>query len=341
MSYDRNRNKRKIGRNYGTGWLKPIPDLRDFTPTHPEITDMSRDLGWSDTFTEYLEKLRVASPHEPPDELVKLPSKVDLRQFFGPVRHQGEIGSCTAQAAVGLVDYFERRSSRDDPPSFFVQGSPLFVYKTTRNLKGEIGDTGSNPRDAIKALKLCGCVPERYWLYTDAVPDFDEEPSAFVYSVANNYRPIKYFSHETAGQYKSTSATLFSVKAFLAMGIPSMFGFAVYDWCDDPLLDPVNLVYPYSDGKILPVLFTFPLLCTELHGVVAVGYDDSMVITREYPVECSRETTGALLIRNSWGREWGEDGYGWLPYQYIIEGAAEDFWSILSKNWIDTNQFGI
>lgn len=57
-----------------------------------------------------------------------------------------------------------------------------------------------------------------------------------------------------------------------------------------------------------------------------MGYDDSRKISN---VGCDKEAEGAFLIRNSWGEGWDVEGYGWLPYDYVLGGLALDLWSLL------------
>lgn len=176
----------------------------------------------------------------------------------------------------------------------------------------------------MAALVLCGVPDEKYWPYK--VKDFDKEPGGFVYALAENYSTVKYFSHDSQGSDTPTAEVLSSVKKYLDASIPSMFGFWGFESFEDSD-KPGDIPYPCKGES------------TQWgHAVVAVGYDDSRIITN---LSCKTETKGALLIRNSWGKNWGEDGYGWLPYEYVLNGLALDFWSLMDMRWIDTGKFGL
>lgn len=290
---------------FGTGWLPPFPDFRDYSEDSPDIAGM-------------LKKIGIPQPKRAEPEL---PSDVDLRKWCSPVENQRNLGSCTAHAAVGIVEYYENRAFDKH-----IEGSRLFVYKTTRNLMGVTGDTGAWLRNAMAALTLCGVPPEKYWPYTDGDPDFDAEPTSFVYAVADNFEALKFFCHDPLGKKVPPAKVLDRVKLFLSAGIPSMFGFFGF-----PSFDSVDI-----KGGI-------PYPCPREqaqwgHAIVAVGYDDKKKVKN---LKCKTVTTGALLIRNSWGIRWGDDGYGWLPYEYVLSGLAVDFWSLIRMGWIDTKQFGL
>lgn len=298
--------------NVGTGWLPPLPDLRDYTEEHPDIAKMAKKLGISPSGKKML----------------KFPVKVDLKKWCSPIENQLGLGSCTAHAAVGIIEYLECRASDKH-----IDGSRLFVYKATRNLMGVVGDTGAWLRNAMGALVLCGIPPESYWTYTDTKPPvsegertFDDEPPSFVYAIADNYEALKYYCHDPWHMNIPPDSVLASVKKYLAAGIPSMFGFFGFS------------SFEYSNVKG-GIPYPCPGEGTEWgHAIAAVGYDDNMKIKNTH---CNKETKGALLIRNSWGTEWGDDGYGWLPYEYVLNKLALDFWSLLCMEWVDTKQFGL
>jgi len=294
----------KLDKTLGTGWLPPHPDLRDFTEKKSEISEITGKMKLPDT-----------------DSNMILPKKVDLRSWCSPIENQGGIGSCTAHAAAGIVEYFEKRAFGKH-----IDGSRLFIYKTTRNLMNVSGDTGAWLRNAMGSLVLCGVPPEKYWPYTDKDPEFDQEPSAFVYSVANKYETLKYFCHDPLTYNIDAKIVLASVKKYLAAGIPSMFGFYGFPSFEKTDI-PGGIPFPDSNEQ-----------AQWGHAVMACGYDDTLKIKN---VESQRESVGALLIRNSWGTEWGDQGYGWLPYEYVLNYLALDFWSIISIEWVDTKQFGL
>jgi len=290
------------GATVGTGWLPPCIDPRDYPENHPEIAPIAKELGLG------------------PSRRTTLPAKVDLRAWCSDIENQGNLGSCSAHAGAAIVEYFERRAHGKH-----IEGSRLFIYKTTRNLMGVTGDSGAWLRNVMGAIVLCGVPPEKYWPYkTDS---FDKEPTAFVYSVADNFEGLKYFCHDPLSGPQPRPKVLESVKKYLHAGIPSMFGFWGYGSSEDGDVKG-GIPYHCQDEKILWG-----------HAVTAVGYDDDLKIRNK---KCPEAVTqGALLFRNSWGREWGDSGYGWLPYEYVLRNEALDFWSLLSMEWVDTGKFGI
>jgi C1A family cysteine protease len=284
----------------GTGWLPPMPDLRDYTQDQKDIKAMTKKLGMG-------------------AGKMKASTSVDLRKWCSPVENQGSLGSCTAHAGIGIVEYYQKRAFNK-----YFDGSRLFLYKTTRNLMQVTGDAGGWLRCAMGAMVLCGVPEEKYWPYN--TDNFDDEPGAFVYSIADNYEALKYFCHDPQGAKVPYPDVLASVKKYLEAGIPSMFGFWGFPSFEKSDVKG-GIPYPCSGET-----------AQWGHAIVAIGYDDEKIIKN---LSCNKQTKGALLIRNSWGKEWGDKGYGWMPYDYVLNNLAQDFWSLLGMDWVDSKQFGI
>jgi C1A family cysteine protease len=249
-----------------------------------------------------------------------LPNAVDLSYWCSPIEDQGELNACTAFAGIGLMEYFANKSR-----GRYTDASPLFLYKSARNLMNLTGNVGASVRETMKAMALFGVPPEQAWPYD---PDkVNEEPPSFCYSYAQSYQTLKYFRLDYSGISQAT--LLLQIKAVIAAGFPCMFGFTVY-------------TSAYSEENILQGHIPFPNSKQDRvvggHAVVAVGYDDYRRINAADPTEFSQ---GAFLIRNSWGTDWGKKGYGWLPYDYVVGGLTRDWWSLLKIEWFNEDDFGL
>jgi C1A family cysteine protease len=144
----------------------------------------------------------------------ELPTSVDLREWCSPIEDQGKLNSCTAHAAIALVEFFERKAYGKH-----IDASRLFLYKVSRNLLHWQGDRGANSRTAMKALAIFGVPPEEYWTYDET--KLDTEPSAFCYALASKYRALDYYRIDT--QDRDREIILQQIKANLASSRPVMF----------------------------------------------------------------------------------------------------------------------
>ncbi|MFH2069398.1 MAG: C1 family peptidase [Candidatus Omnitrophota bacterium] len=284
----------EMGKVRGMGWLPDYPDARDYTPEHVLVKAMVRRVGLSSGSGRQV-----------------LPVSVDLRPWCPPIEDQETLGSCTSHAGVGAVEYFQLRAFGKH-----VDASRLFLYKTTRNLLRQSGDTGAFLRTTMAALVFFGVPPEEYWPYKTS--GFDAEPPAFCYAFAQAYQTIQYLRLDSPGT--APADLLKIIKSYIAAGIPPIFGFTVYS----------SISRSAGNGRI-----PFPQVGEKVlggHAVAAAGYDDKMKAP-------AADSSGCFLVRNSWGGEWGEKGYGWLPYDYVLRGLAEDWWCLLKAEWIDTGEF--
>jgi C1A family cysteine protease len=305
-----------IASKKGKGWMRDLPDYRDNTPNTSTLTKKQKERGATQPVSAILSKLNL-NDGKSRRKKTAAATKADLRAWCSPIEDQGQLGSCTAHAGVGLYEYYERRAFGKH-----VDASRLFLYKVTRNLLGWEADDGAYLRTTMATMAMFGVPPEKYWPYLEH--KFNEEPSAFLYSYAQNFQALLYYRLD--GIEVTKPELLQKIKDHLLNGLPLIFGFTCYSSLD--LADDGNIPFPDKNENV-----------DGGHAVMTVGFDDKKKIVN--PGNNKVETTGALLIRNSWSTEWGDKGYGWLPYEYVLHGIADDWWSMTKAEWIDSKQFGL
>ncbi len=241
--------------------------------------------GWVPDLPDQRDHLYAA----PVERLTSLPASADLRAQCPAVYDQGQLGSCTANAIAGAVEFDRLKQKLPD-----FMPSRLFIYWNERNMEGTVSsDSGAQIRDGIKSVAKLGVCPERDWPYD--VTKFVQKPPAQAYQDARLDRAVA---------YQRLVQNLNQMKGCLASGYPFVFGFTVYSSFEsDQVAQTGDAPMPAPSEQQIGG-----------HAVLAVGYDDS---------------TQRLLVRNSWGPTWGRQGYFTLPYAYVTQPSlASDFWTV-------------
>lgn len=240
------------------GWLPDLPDQRDFL---------------------YAQTFRVPAV---------LPAKVDLRADCSPVENQGQLGSCTANALVGALEFLELKARQK-----FVDLSRLFVYYNERVIEHSTKhDAGAMLRDGIKSLAKQGVCAELSWPYV--IKKFALRPPAACYNQAKANTITSYHRLATTSE----------MRACLADGFPFVFGFTVYESFESAAVAKTGVLnMPKAKERAVGG-----------HAVCAVGYDDT---AQRFIV---RNSWGA-----DWGkRGYFTMPYAYLAERNL----SDDFWTV-------------
>jgi C1A family cysteine protease len=243
------------------GWVPDLPDQRDFLYAAP-------------------------APYQ-----ANTPPSIDLSKQCPPVYDQGQLGSCTANAIAGAIEFDQIKANLTE-----FTPSRLFIYYNERSMEGTINsDAGAQIRDGIKSVATLGAPPETDWPYN--IAKFTQKPPAPAYTDAKQHLVVL---------YQRLIQELGTLKGCLASGFPFVFGFTCYESFESPQVAKTGILpMPASGEKVVGG-----------HAVCCVGYDDA---------------SRMFLIRNSWGNSWGLKGYFKMPYSYLTNPRlANDLWTIRS-----------
>jgi C1A family cysteine protease len=208
-------------------------------------------------------------------------------------RRNGKIlisGNCTGNAIAAAMEFDEmRQGTKGD----FVPAR-LFIYYNERVAMGTVDkDSGGQIRDGIKSVVKLGAPNEKLWRYEEKM--LKVKPTPMSYKQARRYKTVEYYR---------MMHNLDELKSCLAAGFPFVFGIKVYASFVGQQVANTGVVDMPKKGEKQ----------AGLHAALACGYDDS---------------SNRFIVRNSFGKDWGMDGYFTIPYAYLLDPKiAHDFWTL-------------
>ena len=238
------------------------------------------------------------SSYDPRDYMIKrtksaftnLPSHYDsISKHIPEVTDQGETSSCTLHASVMAMRYERIIHKLKDE-----RLSRMFGYYMVRLLENDVDkDDGAEIRDVFKVLNTYGLPPESEWAFE--MDNLYKQPPQNVMTDAKNIK---------ASMYYNVKQTLNDFKACMFEGYPVVFGTDLYDAFESDAVAKSGLV-PLPNWKDTPI---------GGHALLCVGYDDSKKLFK---------------VLNSWSDTWGDHGYCYFPYDYLMNpDHTSDVWTL-------------
>lgn len=248
-----------------------------------------------DGFFTYKNRRYKLLPHEIEEPLqetyqeheVKVKS-VDLRSKFSAVKSQGQQGSCLSFTLTSIFEYMMRINAQED-----CDLSEAFLYYNARNMdtSGDVNvnvDKGSRFKPSMESLAKYGIALEKYWPYNEGV--YAKKPSDEAYADAEKRKLIKALNvNKNSAAIKSALSDGYPVAGSFVL-LPSFGGSNGY--VSMPTEEEMASIKSGENAENKH----------STHAMTIVGFSDDI---------------NMFLVRNSWGTDWGDKGYCYIPYAYV------------------------
>jgi papain like protease len=222
-----------------------------------------------------------------------LPEAANLQKYAPPVGDQGHQGSCVAWSSAYAARTIEEAARTGGDPNS-LRFSPAFLY----NQIGMENCDGSYIEKAMEYMTQSGSIPYSEFPYTDQ--DCSKQPDQQQLDEARQFK-MRGFNRLTPGD-RNNVIDLHAIKENIAQGAPVVIGMMVGNSYMQPMMGK-DLWEPTQEDR--------SMLGLGGHAQCVVGYDD-------------KKYGGAFLLMNSWGSQWGNNGFAWVRYpdfRYFVREA--------------------
>lgn len=209
---------------------------------------------------------------------------------------QGKIGSCVSNTIAGVINYYNDK----------INPSRLYIYFNGRVIINQniLDDTGFSVGGGCRSVHEYSVCNEQDWPYIDSA--FSIMPSLNCYKTSYNFNNFIYYS---IGQ------DLGLLKSCLMNGNPIIFGFMVYT--------SFMTLEVAKTGKIpMPSADDYIVITTDNDHKVLGGH--SSIIIGFNDVE------QVFICVNSWGEKWGDKGFFYMPYKYILDTSLSSDFTVIN-----------
>ena len=219
-------------------------------------------------------------------------SSIDHRSSFTNIKSQGQVGACASFAFTSVYEYILNKNGKLTESDL----SERFLYYNTRKRMGSIdSDTGSNMYDAGKALEEEGLCSEQLCVYSNDFDVHKEAPSAQAYADGLTRK---------VAEIKNVNIKEEDIKSALVEGYPVIVSLHLHESFNNVGTDGFVKKPDESD----PVV--------GWHAMVIVGFSDKDKV---------------FIVRNSWGTDFGDRGYCYIPYSYVLDTSLNSMCCIITK----------